>query len=153
MILQKTTINSTLLTNLVFAFFPISFILGNLFINLNILVFCCLGIFHLRSKILNTKYENIIKIIFLFFLLIFFSTSLSFIKFLYIDGYEYANLARLIKSVTFFRFFLVLVVIYLLSQLYILDFKYFLVSAAFFPILVSLDVIFQYFAGFNIIGL
>ena len=72
---------------------------------------------------------------------------------MYIDGYEYANLARLIKSVTFFRFFLVLVVIYLLSQLYILDFKYFLVSAAFFPILVSLDVIFQYFAGFNIIGL
>ena len=36
--------------NIVFGFFPISFILGNLIININILLFCCLGIFHLKSK-------------------------------------------------------------------------------------------------------
>ena len=153
MILQKVTINTTLLTNLVFAFFPISFISGNFIINLNLLLFCCLGIFHLRSKILKTKYDYPIKIIFLFFLIVFFSTSLSFAKSLYIDGYEYDNLFKLIKSITFFRFFLMLVITYLLVQLDILKFKYFFISAAFFPILISLDVIYQYFFDFNMIGL
>ena len=50
MIFKKININSVTLTNLVFAFFPISFIFGNFIINLNILIFCCLGIFHLKSK-------------------------------------------------------------------------------------------------------
>lgn len=153
MILKKANINPTLLTNLVFSFFPISFIMGNLIINLNILLFCCLGIFHLKSRILTTKYDFSIKIIFLFFFIIFFSTSLSFIKFLYIDGYEFYNLTRLIKSIIFFRFFLMLVITYFLSELGILNFKYFFISAALFPILISFDIIYQFFFGFNIIGL
>ena len=145
--------NPILVINLIFAFFPISFILGNLIINLNILLFCCFGIFHLRHQILKIKYNYSIKIIFLFFFIIFLSTFLSFIKFLYIDGYEYINLSRLIKSLVFFRFFILLLTIYILVEFDILDFKYFFISAAFFPILVSLDIIFQYFVGFNIIGI
>ena len=150
---KKISIDSILLTNLVLAFFPISFILGNLIINLNLILFCVLGIFHLRSKILTTKYNLSIKIIFLLFFAIFFSTSLSFIKSLYFEGYEYIHLVRLIKSVTFFRFFLMLIIIYLLSDLDILNLKYLFISAAFSAFIVSLDVIYQYIVGFNIIGL
>ena len=43
---------SYITTNLVFSFFPISFILGNLVTNINIILFCCLGILHLKSKII-----------------------------------------------------------------------------------------------------
>jgi len=150
---KKFSINSILLINLTLAFFPISFILGNLIINLNILLFCILGIFHLRSKILTTKYDLSIKIIFLLFFTIFFSTSLSFIKFLYIEGYEYEYLERLLKSVMFFRYFLMLIIIYLLNEHNILNFKYFFRSAAFSTLIVALDVIYQYIFGFNIIGL
>ena len=78
---------------------------------------------------------------------------MSFIKFLYIDGYEHVHLIRLIKSITFFRFFLMLVIACFLVELGILNFKYFIISSAFFPILVSVDVIYQYFFGFNIIGI
>ena len=89
MILKKTyTDNNTLLINLVFGFFPISFVFGNLIININILLFCCLGIFYLKSKILTTKFDFSIKIIFLFFLSVLFSTILSFIKSLYLHEYE-----------------------------------------------------------------
>ena len=111
MVLNKNNfnINPTLFTNLTFAFFPISFILGNFIINVNLILFCILGIFHLRSKILTTKFDFILKIIFLLFLVVFFSTSLSFIKSLYFDEYEYVNLIRLIKSVLFFRFFFIFV--------------------------------------------
>ena len=93
MILAKKNFdkNSILFTNLIFAFFPISFILGNLITNINLLLFCCFGIFHLKSKILSIKYDLIIKIIFWFFIIVFFSTVLSFLKSLYFDEYEHIN--------------------------------------------------------------
>ena len=146
-------INSILLINLVFSFFPISFVLGTFITNINLVLFCCLGIFHLRSKILTTEFDLAIKIIFLFFFVIFFSTSLDFLKSLYLNEYEYYDLIKLVKSILFFRFFLMLVIVYLLSKLDILNFKYFFLSAAFIPLLVSLDIIYQYIFGSNILGL
>jgi len=145
--------DSILLINLVFGFFPISFIFGNLITNINLILFCVLGIFHLKSKILKTKFNLPIKIIFLFFLVVFFSTSLSFIKSLYFEGYEYIHLIRLTKSILFFRYFLMLVIVYLLSELGLLNFKYFFITAAVSAFLVALDVIYQSIFGFNIIGL
>ena len=155
MVLSKNNfnINLTLFTNLTFAFFPISFILGNLITNINLVLFCIFGIFHLRSKILTTKFDFTLKIIFFLFLVVFFSTSLSFIKSLYFEEYEYTNLIRLIKSVLFFRFFVLLLIIYLLSELNIINFRYFFLSAAFATLLISIDIIYQYSFGFNIVGL
>ena len=150
---KNFSINSVFLTNLVFAFFPISFVLGNLIININVILFCGLGIFHLRSKILTTKFDLSIKIIFLLFLAIFFSTGLNFIRSLYFEGYEHANLMNLIKSIVFFRFFLMLLIAYLLYEFDILKFKYFFLSAAFSSILIALDIIYQYFFGYNIAGI
>jgi len=150
---KEHPINSVLLTNFAFGFFPISFILGNPSTNINLILFCILGIFHLKSKILKFEFDFPLKIIFLFFLIVFFSTSLSFIKSLYFEGYEYDNLIRLIKSIAFFRFFLMLLIIYLLCEFDILNLKYFFISAAFVSIFVALDIIFQYYFGFNIIGL
>ena len=146
-------INSISIINFLFAFFPISFILGNFIINLNLILFCCLGIFHLKSKILKTKIDFIVRFIFIFFFVIFFSTILSFIISLYFEGYINVNLLKLVKSIVFFRFFLLLLIIYLLSKFDILNFKYFFLSATFFAILLSLDVIFQYIFGFDMIGL
>ena len=166
--------DSNLLINLVFAFFPISFILGNLIININIALFCILGIINLRSKVLTTKFTLPIKIIFLFFIAVFFSTCLSaIIEFnqvqeipstanysqgfpaptLYFLGIEYVSLEKIIKSIFLFRYFLILIIIYFLNKKNVLNFKYFFISAAFFPIIVSLDVILQYSLGFNSIGL
>ena len=168
---KNFSIDSILLINLVFAFFPISFILGNFIININLILFCALGIFYLRSKILTTKFNFSIKIIFLLFFVIFISTSLSVIKSLYFETYDYNliitqgrtslyfgvdkyfHLVRLIKSVVFFRFFLMLIIVYFLSELGTLNLKYFFISAAFASFIVSLDVIYQYIFGFNIIGL
>ena len=146
-------INASTLTNITFGFFPISFILGNLIININLVLFCCLGILHLKSQILKNKFSTPLKIIFLFFAIIFLSTALSLIKSLYVDGFQNADFDQLVKSVFFFRFFLMLIMVYFLAKINILEFKYFFLSAAFFPLLISLDVIYQYIFGFNLIGL
>ena len=61
---RNISINNILLINLAFGFFPISFILGSFIVSINLLLLCCLGIFYLRSKILNHKYDFPIKIIF-----------------------------------------------------------------------------------------
>ena len=146
-------INPTLLANLTFCFIPISFIFGNLITNINSLVLSVLGIFLLKSKILEIKFDRTIKIIFLFFLVIFFSTSLSVLKSYYLEGYENSNFIRLIKSILFFRYFLMLIVIYLLIRFNILNIKYFFISSAFAVGLVSFDIIYQYIFSFNLIGL
>jgi len=146
-------INSTLLINLTFCFLPISFIFGNLITNINTLLICVLGIFYLKSKILDIKLDLAIKIIFLFFFIIFFSTSLSFLKSFYFEGYEHSNFIRLTKSIIFFRFFLLLIIIYLLNKFNILNIKYFFFSTSFSVGLVSFDTIFQYIFSFNLIGL
>ena len=108
---EKINNNSYLFTNLVFAFFPFSFIIGSLVVNFNLLLFCCLGIFYLKSKILSTKYDFAIKIIFLFFLIVFLSSTLNVIKSQYFDGYDSdLNFARFTKSILFFRYFLFLII-------------------------------------------
>jgi len=153
MILKEDKNNSILLTNIIFAFFPISFILGNFIVNINLVLFCVFGIYHLRSRILSTKFNLNLKIIFLLFFLIFFSTSLSLIKSLYFGNYEEINLIRFIKSVLFFRYFLFLIIVYLLSKIDVINFKYFFITSAFCPFFIAIDVIYQYFLGFNIIGI
>ncbi len=150
---KSFNINSANIINLIFSLFPLSFILGNFALNLNALLLCCVGIFSLKSKIFTIKLNFYLKIIFLFFFIIFFSTSLSFIDLLLHEEYKEIHLTRLLKSILFFRFFIMLLIIYLLNVYNIINFKYFFISAAFFSILVSLDVIFQYIFGFNIIGL
>ena len=80
-------INSILLINLIFGFFPISFVLGTLITNVNLVLFCCLGIFYLRSNILKSEIDLPIKIIFLFFVIVVFSTSLNLARSLYFQGF------------------------------------------------------------------
>jgi O-antigen ligase len=150
---KKFNFNYVLLTNIVFGFFPISFILGNLIININILLFCCLGIFHLKSKILSLEFDLVLKIIFLFFFAIFFSTILSLIQSFYFQEYTSQDLSRLAKSVAFFRFFLFLTIAYELSKLGILNFSFFFTLAVCAPLLTSIDIIFQYIFGFDLLGI
>ena len=150
---ENFALNSTSLTNIVFSFFPFSFILGNLITNLNFLLFCCLGIFHLRSKILTNKLNFPLKIISLFFLLVLFSTSLNFIESLYFGESNKFDLSRLIKSILFLRFFIILLLVFLLSKFDIINYKLFFTLVAILPVLISIDVIFQYIFGFNVIGI
>jgi hypothetical protein len=163
---NKFSNNPYLFINLIFAFFPISFIAGGLFINLNILLFCLVGIFYIKSNYIKIKFNLPTKIIFIFFLLIVLSTSINFIITFYYDGFSNLNtvplcfstncfspLIKLIKSILFFRFFLLLLIIYLLNKEDILNFKYFILSASLASVIISLDIIYQFIFGHNIIGL
>jgi len=152
-LIKKNLKNSSyFLINFIFCFFPISFILGSFFLNLNFLLFCCFGLYYLRSEIFKHKYNNIIKVIFSFFLVVFISTSISFIKVLYFDNYHDWELDRFLKSILYFRYFLLILIIYLTIKFNILNFKFFFLTAALSSLILSLDLIFQYIFGFNTFG-
>jgi O-antigen ligase len=138
--------------NIIFAFFPFAFVMGSFIVNINTVLFCVLGIFCLKSKIIKTNYNFIIKVLFLFFLLIFVSTLIDVTKIFYNTGYEKIHLERLIKSILFFRFFIMLITIYLLNKFNILHFKYFFATGALMAIFISFDIIFQYTFDFNVVG-
>ena len=150
---KKFNFDHSNVLSIIFAFFPLSFILGNLATNINLILFCGYAIFNLRSKIFRIKFNFSLKIIFLFFLFVFLSTVFSFLKSSFFQEYDDMALTRLIKSLLFFRFFLLLLVIYALIELNIINYKHFFVSAALCSILISADLVFQYVFGFNIIGL
>ena len=137
MILKKQFFSNIFLTNAVFAFFPISFILGNLVTNLNLILFCLLAILNIKSKITEIKINFSLKIIFLFFFIVFLSTAINLITTLYFEGYSDVSSNNLFKSIIFFRFFLMLTLVYFLNQLGILNFRYIFISSAVFTILES----------------
>ena len=76
----KSKGNFNLIVSLIFGFFPISFIIGNLAINLNLIVFTSLAIYYLRLEIFTFRYNFFLKILLLFFITVFVSSTLSYIE-------------------------------------------------------------------------
>ena len=161
-LLENGESNQNLPINIIFSLFPVSLILGSFAVNLNTILFICLGIFYLKKNFFTSKFNLFIKSIFVFFFLIFISTGLSLAKSIYFEGLEtitvpgchvcYTPLERFIKSLFFFRFFLLLFTAYLLGQYGFLRFKYFFLTAAFCSVILSLDIIFQYIFNFDLLG-
>ena len=68
MLLSLTKVNyKTFLINLLFSFIPISFIAGNLILNLNILIFIIFAIIFYGKDIFTLNFNTLDKIILIFF--------------------------------------------------------------------------------------
>ncbi len=72
-------INSKTL-NILFLFFPITFLTGNAVLNTHILLICITGIVVFRKEIFSFKNEKLSAVIFIFFILILFSTLIDVSK-------------------------------------------------------------------------
>lgn len=126
-----------------FYFFPISFVIGSLIINLNIIIFSILGFIFLYLSKIKIRF-NLIN----FFLLLFFLTSIisSFIN---IDIIGKSNFY---KSIFLLRFYILYILIETLFLNKKIDFKYFFYTCYICIIILSLDLSLQFFHGKNILG-
>ena len=140
--------------NFFFCTFPLSYILGNLLINLNILILCILGIIYLNKSVFSFRPNFFFKLIILFFFLVLFSTAINIVSFDQKDSVYFlkTNYDNTIKAIALFRYLILLIVIYLLSNYNKINFKYFIYVTTFFSVTLSLDIIFQYFFGYDIFG-
>ena len=89
-------INSKTL-NILFLLFPVAFLMGNMALNINILLICITGIIVFRKKIFSFKNERLSAVILIFFILILFFTLIDISKDPKNDHF--------FKSVSYFRYF------------------------------------------------
>jgi len=130
--------------NLVFSAIPISFIAGNMVININVLLLILSTIFLYGTNSIKIKYYLLDKLIILFFLLALFTSFVNNIYLYYNDIETFPkDFGIITKSLSYLRYFALYLVIRFLLEKEILNFKYFFISCFLFSIFVSLDLFYQ----------
>ena len=130
--------------NFLICLFPLSFIFGNLITNIEIILISLLGIFIYKKKIFLFENKKTIIVLFTFFLLLIFSTTL----------YHNFNLdsPQVIKSILFMRYFIFFLVLSTVVKNQDFNFKYFSLTCFLITIFLSIDIIFQSYMGINLFG-
>ena len=144
-------INKHKIINILFLFLPISFIIGNTFINTNIILLIIISLIFFHKKIFLIGLNIYDKILLAFFSIVLFSGVFNSYLFYFPEESMYAK-EILVKSFLFLRFALIYFILRYLIQNNILVMKYFFISAALCSLFVSLDVIFQFITGKDIFG-
>lgn len=137
--------------NILFYFIPISFIAGNLIINLNILLFLIFSLLFYGKEILKIKLFILDKLIVLFFAYL---LVLAFYYNIYIDYFSLSSVdfTVLIKTIFYFRFLILYFVLRYLIENKLLNFKFFFVTCGLITLFLCFDLIYQYIFGFDIFG-
>ncbi len=140
-----------LFLNLLIAVIPISFIAGNLILNLNLLIIIIFSLIKFRLEVFKPKLNLIDKLIIIFFLYVFLNGVYN--NFFNFD-FEIAPQKNiiLIKSISYLRFLILYFVIKFLIQNRLINFKIIFISFGLCSLLVSFDIIFQKFFGQDIFG-
>jgi O-antigen ligase len=135
--------------NFLLSFIPLSFILGNLAININIFILIISSLLFYQKKIFKINFcllDHFVIILFSFILFTgLFNTFNGFKNF-------YSDFTVLIKTFSYLRYLLLYFVIRYLVEYNIVNFKIFFLSASIFSVLVATDVCIQYIYGKDFFG-
>ena len=132
---------------------PISFIAGNMLININILLIIFSSLIFFGRDLLKIKYFFLDKLLFLFFILILITGTIN-------DFYFYSNkipwkgyyFATMLKSLFFIKYILLYIVLRYLIEKNIFNLKFFFITCFFGTLFVSFDIIYQFVNGEDIFG-
>lgn len=139
----------TYFINFLFVIIPISFIAGNLIINLNIILFIISSIVLFDKNIFKIKIYILDKIVLISFFYIL--VNGLFNQFYSIDANP-QDYTILIKTLLFTRYLFFYFIIRCLVDKKIINFKYFFLSCSFCSVFVCLDLIYQLNFGKDIFG-
>lgn len=143
--------NKQKIITLIFSILPLSFIGGNPFINLNIILLIFFSLIFFNKRIFNIDFNIFDKLMFLFFLTLLLTGTLNSIFFYFPEKSIYSG-EIILKSFFFLRFILLYFIIRFLLYNKILDLKFFFIAASLCCLFVSLDVILQFVTGKDIFG-
>lgn len=139
------------LINILFLIFPLSFILGNLAINLIIALILIFTFFFYKKKITNFNLNFFDKILFVFFLYLIIILIINFFHLFFFKEQIYKFI--IYKTLLFLRFFLFYIVVRFLLTNNIINLKFFFISCSFFSIIICSDIFVQKIFGQNIFGI
>ncbi len=137
--------------NVLFALFPISFVLGNSYINLNIVLFTLCTLFFYGKELNKLKLNTFDKILIFFF---FYSFVVLLIKFFQSKSGGLVFPSVIIDKTFFYtRFLFLYISLRMLMNIDILKINWFFSTCAFISIFVCVDIFIQYFFGADIFGI
>ncbi len=150
--LSQNNFRSNLFSTLL-AIFPISFIAGNMIININIIILILATLIFFSREIFNIKIYFVDKLFFSFFFFIIFTGVIN-------DYYFYQEKMAwkgyywtVLKSIFFLKYLLLYFCLRFLIEYEIVKLKFFFIICAFSSIFVSLDLFYQSVYGVDIFGI
>ena len=143
--------NQLLLLNILFFTLPISFILGNLVLNLNISLLIIFTFLIFRSKIFELKLNIIDKTVIIFFVYILLNGIYNNFFNLNVSNLNNENIV-LIKSISFLRFLLFYFVIKFLVFKNHINYKFLFLIYGSICLFICVDVVIQFSLGKDIFG-
>ena len=143
MLTKSKKFSLSLYVNILLWFFPISFIIGSLFVTVNFYLFLVLCISYIKEKKLKFQYSYTNIILISFFLLIIISTF---------NNVELIKYKSFFKSILLLRFLILYIVMDILIKNDEIDLKKFFISCFFCSSFLSLDIIIQYIFGYDLFG-
>ena len=137
--------------SVIFALFPLCFILGNLFINLNLTILFLMTFTFYYDEIKDFKFNLFDKLIAVFFIYSFIVLLINFSE----AKLGNETLSSIIVQKTFFylRYFFLYIALRFLLERQLIRSDWFFYLCAFFSIFVCLDIFFQFSFGKDIFGI
>jgi hypothetical protein len=142
--------NKSFIINLLFSLLVISFIAGNLSINIVIFLIIISSFFFYDKKIFEIKKDIVDKIVIILFAYIFCCSLINNLHYL-TDNYT-NEFTITFKSIFFLRFLIFYFIVRFLIKNNILNLKLFFLTSFCAVLFVCLDIFYQYFFGYDIFG-
>ncbi len=154
-LLTKPSFKKKDLLNFLIALFPLSFIAGNMIININLLLLILSSIFFFKKDLLKIKFFILDKLIFSFFFIVLLTGIVNDYYFYTFYNEEIAYrgyFTTFLKSIYFLKYLLLYIVLRFLVEKEIVNLKLFFIFCCVAVLFVSLDIIFQLINGKDIFG-
>ena len=130
-LLKKIPISNSNYLSILLSLMPLSFIAGNMIININIILIILSAIFIFGKKTFEIKYFFLDKIIILFFILILLTAFVNDYYFYTIKLAWKGYFSTIIKSIFFFKYLFLYIVLRYLVENEVIKLKFFLLHAVF----------------------
>ena len=134
------------------ALFPLSFIAGNLVINLNIVILIVSAFIFFGKEIFRIKFNIIDKLITVIFVYILFVGIFNTVENFYFIEEAITDTVILKKTILFFRYFLVYFILRFLVEKKILSLRFLFLFSIIGSLFVSFDLIYQFIFNYDIFG-
>ena len=133
------------------ALLPVSFIAGNMIININVLILIVSTLVLYGKEVFKFQFKILDKFILLFFLLVLFTAIYNDIFFIINDLYP-SGYHTILKSILFLKYLFLYLIIKFLIGNRIIGLKYFFVSCTLCTLFVSFDIFYQFIFGKDLFG-
>ena len=149
---SKINLNRENFLSVLVALIPVSFIAGNMVININLIFLIIASLIFFRENLFSLKKFFLDKIIISFFLLILITGVINDYYFYKENLHWKGYFGTIIKSLFFLKYLFLYFVIRFLVEKNFLNLKLFFIFSSFSALFVSIDIFFQFINGKDVFG-